>query len=143
MRARRQPFTSLYQAIVELPDRLYPFANKIEGRMVRGKRSYEHALSAAFTDYGPGRFGYKLLLYRETFHFLGAILFITSAGLVSKVFFGSDVALYVLLGAAIIALSFQEFYIQPKRYGQRTQKGVTDMFTWIIPMMAYLFFYTF
>lgn len=133
----------MYLNLVELPDRLYPFATELEGRMVRGRRSYEHALSRAFSQYGPGRFGYKLLLYREAFHFIGAILFITAAGLVSKVLFGSDVALYVLLGAAIIALSFQEFYIQPRRYGQRTQKGLTDWFTWVAPMMAYLLFYTF
>lgn len=129
---------SAYASVVSIPDRLYPFACEIEGRLVRGRRSYEQAVAHAFKEYGPGRFGYKLLMYREVFHFIGALLFITSAALISRVFFGSDTALYVLLVAAIASLTFQEFYVHPRRYGQRTQKGVTDWFTWVVPMMLYL-----
>lgn len=133
----------IYASILSLPDRLYPFRCEIEGRLVRGRRSYEHAVAHAFQTYGEGRFGYKLLLYRESFHFIGAVLFITSAGLISKMFFGGDTALYVLLGSAILALSIQEFYIHPRKYGQRTQKGIADWFVWVIPMFAYLFLFVF
>jgi len=131
-------FKTLYANIVALPDHLYPFACEIEGRIVRGRRSYEQAVKSAFKINGEGRFGYKLLLYRESFHFIGALLFIISAGLISKTLFGSDVALYVLLGAAILTLSFQEFYVHPRRYGQRSQKGIADWFTWVFPMVGYI-----
>ena len=136
-------FKSTYANLVAIPDRLYPFKTEIEGKLVRGRKSYEHAVEHAFHEFGPGRFGYKLLAYREAFHFVGAILFITSAALVSRVVFGSDMALYVLLFAAIIALTYQEFYVHPRKYGQRTQKGITDWFTWVIPMMLFMFFFTF
>lgn len=135
-------FRSLYTTFITLPDRLYPFACEIEGRFVRGRRSYEQAVAHAFKTYGPGRLSYQLLLYRQTFHFVGALLFITSAGLFSKALFGSDTALYVLLASAIIALTFQEFYVHPRRYGQRTQKGMADWLTWVAPMMAYLFLFS-
>ena len=141
MRTVAASFKSLYYSFISLPDRLYPFACEIEGHLVRGRRSYEHAVAHAFETYGPGRFGYKLLLYRETFHFFGAILFIVSAGLISRDLFGGDMALYVLLVAAVIALSYQEFYVHPRRYGQRTQKGIADWFTWVLPMVAYLFYF--
>ena len=131
----------MYTGVVSLPDRLYPFKCEIEGRFVRGRRSYEQAVKHAFETYGPGRFGYKLLLYRETFHFIGALLFIVSAGLISKDLFGSDIALYVLLGSAILALSVQEFYVHPRKYGQRTQKGIADWSVWVLPMLAYLVFF--
>lgn len=136
-------FKYLYLSVVAIPDRLYPFKTEIEGKLVRGRKSYEQAVEHAFQEYGPGRFGYKLLAYREVFHFVGAILFITSSALVSRVFFGSDTALYVLLFAAIVALTYQEFYVHSRKYGQRTQKGITDWITWVVPMMLFLFFFTF
>lgn len=130
-----------YTFIVTLPDRLYPFKNEIEGKWVRGQRSYEQAVNRALEQYGLGRLGYKLMLYRETFHFLGSILFIVSATFISKQLFGSDIALYVLLAAAVIALAFQEFYVHPKNYGQHTRKGVADWLVWVAPMVVYLVFF--
>ena len=121
-----------------LPDRLYPFRNEIEGKWVRGQRSYEQAVKQALEKYGLGRLGYKLMLYRETFHFLGSILFIVSATIISKNLFGSDAALYVLLLAAIVALAFQEFYVHPKSYGQKARKGIADWLVWVAPMVIYL-----
>ena len=124
-----------------LPDRLYPFACKVGGRRVRGRRSYERAAARAFKRYGLGRLGYKLTLYRETFHFIGSVIFIMLATLLSKRLFGSEAALYVLLAAAIAALSFQEFYVHPKNYGQHARKGIIDWLTWVTPMVLYLLFF--
>lgn len=139
----RDPFLkSVYLSIVALPDRFYPFATKIEGHLVRGRQSYEQAVARAFKQYGTGHFGYRLLMYREVFHFFGAVFFITSAALFSQVFFGSHTALYVLLFAAIAALTYQEFYVHPRKYGQLFKKGVTDWFTWVMPMVLFLFFFT-
>lgn len=122
-----------------LPDRLYPFSCEIEGTLVRGRRSYEQAVERALETYGLNRLGYKLTLYREFFHFLGSVIFIIVATLLSKIFFGSDTALYVLLGAAVTALFFQEFYLHPKLYGQHFKKGATDLFVWLAPMASYFF----
>ena len=104
------PLKKLYLYLVTLPDRWYPFASEIEGKWVRGQRSYTDAVERAIATYGPGRLGYKLTLYRESCHFVGSIIFIFCATLISKNLLGSEKALYVLLGTAIIALSFQEFY---------------------------------
>jgi len=137
-----QFFKKLYEFFETLPDRLYPFASEIEGRWVRGRSSYLYALNNAFEKYGPHRFGYKLTVYRATFHFLGAVLFIIFAALVSQKLLGSETALYVLVGAAIVALFIQEFHSHPKKYGQSRQKGVIDWLTWVIPMAIYISIHT-
>lgn len=128
-----------YGFCLTIPDRFYPFASEVGGQMVRGRRSYEAAVRRAVKRYGLGSLGLKLALYREVFHLIGSILFITFATLVSKDLFGSDVALYVLLGAAILALGFQEFYVHPKHYGQHVRKGVADWLVWVVPMLIYIF----
>lgn len=109
--------SKFYDFMETLPESLYPFANEIEGRWVRGRRSYVNALNHAFLLYGPQRLGYKLTFYRASFHFLGAVLFIVFATLLSQKFFGSDTALYVLMATAIVALFVQEFHFHPKKYG--------------------------
>lgn len=130
---------STYDFFITFPDRMYPFAVKIRGKRVRGRRAYELAVRRAIRRYGLGRIGYRLTIYREVFHLLGSILFITFATLLSKDLFGSEIAVYVLLGAAIVALAYQEFYVHPKHYGQHLFKGVADWLTWVVPMLVYLF----
>jgi hypothetical protein len=139
----RQALRNLYEFIETVPDRLYPFMNEVEGQWVRGRKSYMHTLSHAFETYGPHRMGYKLTCYRAAFHFLGSVIFIVFAALVSQNLFGSETALYVLIAAATIALFFQEFYSHPKRYGQLRRKGVIDWLTWVTPMMIYISIHTF
>lgn len=134
----RKLFFQLYDFIETLPERLYPFRNEIEGQWVRGRRSYLNALNNAFETYGPQRLGYKLTFYRASFHFLGAVLFIVFATLLSQKFFGSDIALYVLMATAIVALFVQEFHFHPKRYSQSRKKGVIDWLTWVVPMVVYI-----
>ena len=121
-----RPVKKTYAYVLTLPDRLYPFSCNIGGHWVRGRRSYERAVALALRRYGVGRLGYRLTLYRETFHFTGSLLFIFLAAWLSKNFFGSEGALYVLLASAIVALSYQEFYLHPKRYGQHLRKGIAD-----------------
>lgn len=130
-------FKKFYSYLITIPDRLYPFKSEIEGQWVRGQRSYEAAVKNALEQYGLGRLGYKLMLYRETFHFVGSLLFMVFATLVARDLFGSDAALYVLLVLAVLALSFQEFYVHPKNFGQHAQKGVMDWLAWVGPMAIY------
>lgn len=137
----RKAFLDVYLYIVTIPDRLYPFKCEIEGQWVRGKRSYEQAVNEALETYGLHRLGFKLMFYRQTFHFLGSVLFIVAATLVSQELIGSERALYVLLFAAIIALAFQEFYVHPRLYGQKVKKGVIDLAAWVVPIALYFFFF--
>jgi hypothetical protein len=127
-----------YDYLVTFPDRWYPFAAEVEGQWVRGHRSYEQAVARSLDVYGAGRLGYKLTLYRETFHFIGSVLFIIAATVLSERLLGSDAALYTLLVAAVAALTFQEFYVHPRRYGQRFKKGVADWLSWVMPMALYV-----
>lgn len=132
---------NMYLYLVTIPDRLYPFKCQIEGQWVRGRRSYEQAVNQALQTYGLHRLGFKLMVYRQAFHFLGSVLFIVAATVVSQELIGSERALYVLLCAAIIALAFQEFYVHPRLYGQRARKGVIDLLAWVTPMALYFFFF--
>lgn len=129
----------IYSFFITFPDRLYPFASEVEGKWVRGQRSYKQAVLRATRRYGTHRLGYKLTLYREIFHFLGSIFVIATSTILTKYFFGSDTALYFLLYAAIAALTFQEFYYHPKYYGQRMHRGVLDWSVWTLPMLIFLF----
>jgi hypothetical protein len=132
----------MYEFLVTLPDRFYPFANEINGRRIRGIRSYKKAVAHALKKNGVGRLGYKLMIYRQTFHFIGSVLFIVFATLISQDLFGSEAALYVLLCMAIVALMYQEFYLHPRMYGQRAVKGVVDLFSWVTPIVAYFILFT-
>ncbi len=134
----RALFKNTYGYFVTLPDRWYPFASKVGGRWVRGRRSYELVAARALKKRGLGRLGYKLILYRELFHFIGSVFVIVLATLLSKKIFGSDVTIYLLLYGAIVALTFQEFYVHPRHYGQRAGKGVLDWLVWVVPMVIYL-----
>jgi hypothetical protein len=132
---------ALYQFVKTFPDRMYPFKREIEGKFVRGRAAYEQAVAEAWEQYGLHHLGFKLTVYRETFHFIGAIMFIVLTTLISQYFLDSERALYVLMGGAIVALFAQEFYYHPKYYGQPTVKGVSDWLTWVIPMIVYLFLF--
>ncbi len=131
-----------YSYIVSLPDRLYPFASEIEGELVRGRRSYEHARARAVQKHGEGRVGYWLGLYRQVCHFIGSVFVIFSVTLFSESLFGSDTAMYLLLGTAIAALGYQEFFMHPRDFGQHPHKSIADWLVWVIPMFVYIFFFT-
>ena len=131
---------TLYLFIHTIPDRLYPFASDIEGTFVRGRASYKQALEASFKKYGPNHFGFKLTFYRSTFHLLGSIVSIIAATFISQKLFGSEIALYFLMGVLIVGIFIQEFYWQPKQLGQLRYKGVVDWLTWVTPVFLYFFF---
>lgn len=131
----------LYLYVESIPDRFYPFASEIEGKIVRGRASYLNAVERAMEKYGPNNLSYSLILYRGVFHVIGAIIFISAAGLISRDLFGNEVALYVLLVAASVSLFVQEFYWHPRRFNQTRHKSYIDWFGWVIPMVAYVIFF--
>lgn len=124
-----------------MPDSLYPFATKIEGKLVRGRKSYLEAVKKSFKLYGEGKFGFRLTFYREFFHFIGAILFIVFSTLISKSLYGLELLPFFFMGSAILALAFQEFYFHPKKYNQVFKKGFIDWVVWIVPMLVYLIYF--
>lgn len=137
----RALFKKMYLYCESMPDRLYPFTAEIEGRFVRGRESYKQAVERAMEKYGPNHLGYKLQFYRGAWHFMGSVLFIVFATLISQELFGSETAIYVLLGAAIFALFVQEFIYHPNRFKQSPRKGIADWLTWVIPMVLYVIFW--
>lgn len=136
----RSSLRLLYTYFETLPDRLYPFACEIEGKWVRGQRSYRHALERAFETYGPNRLGYKLIAYRALCHLCGSAVFLACVAVLTHSLLGSDSALYIIVCVAILLLTIQEFYLHPKQYGQVTSKGITDWFSWVVPIILYLTF---
>lgn len=136
---RTAPLFGFYPFLVTLPDRFYPFRTKVEGEWVRGKRSYDAALSRVRRRLGPGHFGYKVLAYRQACHLFGAIMLIIVSTVIAKELFGSEAALYMVLALAIVAISFQEFYLHPKYYGQLWRKSVADWAVWVTPIALFLF----
>ncbi|MES2994622.1 MAG: hypothetical protein V4681_01110 [Patescibacteria group bacterium] len=138
-RTKKSQRGGVYPFLITLPDRFYPFRNEIKGEWVRGKRSYDLALARARRRLGPGHFGYQVLAYRQACHLLGAVVLIIFATLVAKDLFGSDMALYLLLALAVLFISFQEFYLHPKYYGQLWRKSVADWAVWVAPIALFLF----
>jgi hypothetical protein len=139
----KQFFISVYIWLDTIPERLYPFAHEIEGQWVRGKVAYAKVLEEGFTLLGPGKMRPKLIIYRGAWHLFGSVVFIVSVTLLARDVLGSEAALYILMGAAIAALIFQEFILDPRRYGQQTNKGIIDVFTWVVPMAVYIAFLVF
>jgi hypothetical protein len=139
----KQFFISVYIWLDTIPERLYPFAHEIEGQWVRGKVAYAKVLEEGFALLGPGKMQPKLIIYRGAWHLLGSVVFIISVTLLARDVLGSEAALYILMGAAIAALIFQEFILDPRRYKQQTNKGIIDVFTWVVPMAVYIAFLVF
>jgi len=136
----KQFFISLYIWLDSTPERLYPFKHEIEGQWVRGKVAYFKVLEEGFTLLGPGKMRPRLIIYRGAWHLLGSIVFIVGVTLLAREVLGSEAALYILMGAAILALVCQEFILDPRRHGQNTHKGIIDVFTWVTPMLIYVAF---
>ena len=132
----------LYNFCVAIPDRVYPFAEEIEGQKVRWHRAYQQALSRIQSERGYGYYGARLIAYRSVCHVLGAILFIVFATLVSRDLFGNEMALYILLVLASLALIVQEFYLQPRTFGQMKLHSTVDVLSWIVPFGLYIFIHT-
>lgn len=136
----RKKIKQFYLFLESIPERLYPFASEIEGRWERGINSYKVSLEKAWKEYGDGRNGYKINVYRSTCHMIGSIFFLIFATLISNHLLGSENALYVMVAVAISLIFLQEFFSHPKRYSQLLHKSFLDWFTWAIPMLIYVFF---
>jgi uncharacterized membrane protein len=88
---------------------------------------------------GFGNYGAALIAYRSIFHIIGSLLFIVFATLVSQRLFGNETALYILLAMAAFALVYQEFFLQPRTFGQMRLHSVIDLLSWIVPFGIFLY----
>jgi hypothetical protein len=130
-----------YNFSLTIPERLYPFKAIIEGKKVRGRRSYDEAVAAYRAKFQTSGYGYMLIAYRQVFHVAGSILAITVATYMAHDLFGSDNALIFLLGFVVAFITYQEFGLQPRTHSQRWQKGIIDWAFWFTPILLYFFFY--
>lgn len=130
-----------YHFLVTFPDRVYPFVTKVGGKPVRWRRSYEHRLARIQRELGVGRYGFRLSAYRELFHIIGAGLVIVTGTIVSQTLWGSDTALPIVFILAMLAITYQEFVLQPRTYKQHPTKGVVDWISWAAPLGLYLFYF--
>jgi hypothetical protein len=129
---------SFHHWLETIPDKLYPFKRQIEGKWVRGKQAYAQAVEEGFALLGPGKLRYRIVFYRGAWHIVGSVVSMIAITYIAQRVFGSDTALFVLLGTATLALCLQEFILHPKRYGQTTRKGIFDIVTWVAPMLVYV-----
>ncbi len=130
----------LYYFFIVFPDRLYPFAETIRGKSVRGIRAYNHAAARYERKYGRGHFGVWINCYRTFFHIIGSVAIILVGGLVVRELFGTERALYIILGIVTALITYQEFYYHPRYYHQLFKKGILDWFAWVAPIGFYVFF---
>ncbi|MFM2330990.1 MAG: hypothetical protein RLZZ26_497 [Candidatus Parcubacteria bacterium] len=118
-----------YHFLVTLPDRLYPFRSEIQGKWVRGVRSYNQRLARAYKHYGRGHYGYALSLYRQAFHLAGSLVLIAAMD-----FFTAGFIFVVVVGG----IGYQEFILQRRTYNQLWRKGIADWLVWCVPMGIYM-----
>ena len=138
---RKKESRGSYHFIVTIPDRLYPFRNKVGGQWVRGIHSYDRAIARAFRRYGHGHDGVGLFWYRQFFHFAGSLLFVYAATFITLDFFGSRAALTVALVALTLFIAYQEFVLQRRTYRQLWRKAASDWLVWCGPAWVYFFFF--
>lgn len=132
----------VYNYCVTIPDRFYPFSEEVNGEKVRWRSAYDQALARIQQEYGYGHYGPMLVTYRGVFHVVGAILFILFSVLVSRELVGSDGALYLLFSFVAAGILYQEMYVQKHTHGQLLFHSFVDWFSWIIPMVIYLYAHT-
>ena len=128
----------VYHFVVTIPDRIYPFATTIGGTRVRWRRSYDVTRRRIERAFGPGRYGFKLGMWRQICHVIGAGLFIALATALSYLLWGSLAALPAMFAAAMLAITYQEFWYHPRHYDQLYSKSVIDWMSWGVPMMVYV-----
>lgn len=75
---------------------------------------------------------------REIFHIVGSfVLIIISYILYLHVYKNAPIIVFALLG---VWMTYQEFYLHPKKYNQKLLEGMFDWSSWIIPFIIYLIF---
>lgn len=127
----------IYNFILTIPDRLYLIPSEINGKKEYFLASYNHTKKICQEFAGSG-YCREILIWRELFHFLGAIFFIFLSIGLEKIFKTSFAGL-IVLGMVVVWITFQEFYLHPTFYSQSFSKGIIDFLVWVVPIALYLF----
>ncbi len=74
-------------------------------------------------------------LWREVCHVFGSLIFVFLAYVISH---GTqyDFSLIIFCGV-LFWITYQEFYLHPKKYNQKLFKGIIDWLAWIAPFIIY------
>ncbi len=131
---------NLYNFIITIPDRLFIFPSHISGKTVFFRKSYNYVHDTCTLKYGDAYHCTSLLIYREIFHFAGAILIILFSHFIfTKT--GFKIFPIIILGLLTLWITFQEFYLHPTFYNQNLYKGIIDWLVWIVPIIIYFYIY--
>lgn len=77
--------------------------------------------------------------WREVCHAAGSVILIVIGYFLSLyVYTYSSIIIFALLTAW---MTYQEFYLHPKKYGQTFWHGVCDWLAWIVPFVIYFIFF--
>ncbi len=78
-------------------------------------------------------------LWREVCHVTGSIILIfLSYILLIKTNYNIIPPLFLFL---FVWMTYQEFYLHPKKYNQKLYKSIADWLAWITPFVLYLIFF--
>ncbi|KND51368.1 MAG: hypothetical protein ABA06_03600 [Parcubacteria bacterium C7867-001] len=101
---------TLYEQLVELPDTLLP-----------GLKEKNYPLSVA---------------WREVCHVVGSVILIVATTFLAPFApFNLPIAVFAVL---VVFMTYQEFYLHPKKYQQRLWKGILDWLAWVLPFALFL-----
>lgn len=82
-------------------------------------------------------FPYKFV--REIFHIIGSCILIGISYVVSIfVYTYTSLIIFTMLG---IWITYQEFYLHPKKYNQRISEGILDWLSWMLPFLIFIFIF--
>lgn len=129
----------VYDYLLTIPDRLYPFSEKTStGVVLSGEQAYRYLFQKnkelyddPFSIKAP-----RLLLWRSVFHVGGSIILLLIAdSMFDHLSFFNGFAFLVLVVGCI---AVQEFYLHPRYYGQKPLKGLIDFTAWVLPIVLYI-----
>ncbi len=75
-------------------------------------------------------------IWREVCHIVGSVALIVVSYVLS-VWIGHDVKPIIFV-ALLVWMTYQEFVLHPRKYGQKLSKGIIDWLAWVAPFAIYL-----
>jgi hypothetical protein len=85
-----------------------------------------------------GVFIFPHKLFREVFHVIGALILILISYLL-YIYMNTNIPIIIFIVFGIW-ITYQEFYLHPKKYNQELSISILDWSSWMIPFIVYLIF---
>jgi len=77
------------------------------------------------------------IIWRELCHLTGSLFLILISYFLKPLIPAASIIIFVVL---LLWMTYQEFYLHPKKYDQKLWKGILDWLSWIAPFVIYLTF---